>query len=285
MKKSCLLFILTILIIGCSGSDDSPSENELIDPTDSNALSRVLIMPDGTRSNQGTPPSPSATNEAPLVLNQVSSINSSNGSTSPLAFSYSNVNGNLGGCYVQVDGAGNYFTVPYNSNSASSGNLQLPLGIPTNVDEGTFCVNFCVYDTNGFVSNIVYTCVNVLRLGTGALQISLSWNNNTDQDLYVTDPGGEIISFTNTRSSSGGILDRDDIDGYGPENIFWLEDAPDGTYNVKVNDFEDTNTPNIFYITINGSGQSRNFEGTTQGGSTADVVTFTKNGDNLTFIE
>ncbi|WP_298341278.1 hypothetical protein [uncultured Algibacter sp.] len=282
--KLCFILLAT-LILSCGGSDDSGTnpEEELVDPTDANAISRVLITPAGTQTSQGTPPGPSASSEAPQVTNEISIINSSNGSTSPLTFSYSNVSNNLGGCYVQVDGAGNYFTIPYDSNAGNSGDLQVPLGIPTNVEAGVFCVSFCVYDTNGLVSNVVNTCINVLRLGTGALQISLSWNTATDQDLYVTDPSGEIISFINTQSSSGGALDRDDIDGFGPENIFWLENAPDGSYSVAVNDFEGTTTPNIFYVTINGSGESRSYEGTTQNGSTAEVVSFTKNGDNLSF--
>ena len=284
MKNSILLFLSILFIFSCTKEETTlVPTGGLVDPGNANALSSVLVMPSGTQSVNGNPPTSSSSNIAPQALNLNSSVTSSNGSTAPLSFSYSNVNNNLGGCYVQIDGAGNYFNVPYNSNSSDSGELQVPLGIPTNVDGGEFCVNFCVYDESGLISNVVTTCVNVLRLGTGAVQVSLSWNTSTDQDLYVTDPNGEEISYLNVASISGGQLDRDDTDGYGPENIFWLEDAPDGVYNVKVNDYSETSTPNTVYLTVSGPNQSQNFNSVTQNGNTVNIVSFTKSGDNLIF--
>ncbi len=275
----------TCLFTACNKDDEEENQEPaaLVDPTDANALSAVLIMPTGSQSRTGAPPAPTNSSSAPAVFNNSSTVLSSNGSTAPLNFEYSNVSGNLAGCYVQIDGAGNYYTVPYSATSNNSGTLQLPLGIPTNVEEGEFCVNFCVYDTNGLVSNVVSTCVSVLRLGTGSVQISLSWDNESDQDLYVTDPTGTEISYINTISQSGGALDRDDTDGFGPENIYWTEEAPDGTYVVKVNDYDDTITPTTFYVTVSGLNSSRSFTGTTVNGSTADVVTFRKSGSSLQF--
>lgn len=274
------VFAITLLLIN---NCNCGKENMLINPSNANELSQVLIMPNGTLNNSGNPPSPSNDNNAPEATSSVSSVNSSNGSTTPLNFNYDNVNGNLGGCYVQIEGANNYFTIPYGGSSGSDGALQVPIGIPTDVDQGEFCVNFCVFDNNGLISNIVSSCVNVLRLGTGALQISLSWNNETDQDLYVTDPNGEILYYQSASSITGGVLDRDDTDGFGPENIFWLENAPDGIYNVSVNDFEGLGALNTFYITVSGPNQTRNFTGSTQNGNTVDAVRFAKSGDNLSF--
>jgi len=284
MKKTNFLglLILGILILVSSCKDDETSPS-IIDPADADALSQALIMPAGTQNQNGTPPSPSTSENAPNVSNLVSEILSSNGSTAPLSFSYSGINNGLGGCYVQIDGASSYFTVPYTASSGSWGQLELPIGIPANVEEGDFCINFCVYDDDGLVSNIVNTCVSVIRLGTGAIQISLSWNNSSDQDLYVTDPNGETIYYLRESSSSGGQLDRDDTNGYGPENIYWTEDAPDGAYKVVVDDYSYSSSPTTFYVTVSGPNTSRSFTGTTQYGSQADVVTFTKNGDNLSF--
>lgn len=275
-----LSLFLFLVISSCKKDNELP---DIIDPADANLLSQVLIMPDGTDRDSGNPPPPSNDSSAPTVNNFNPTVLSSNGSTAPLNFAYNNVSGNLAGCYVQIAGADSFFEVPYTATSNNSGQLQLPLGIPTNVDEGEFEVNFCVYDDNGLISNVVTSSISVLRLGTGALQISLSWDNYSDQDLYVTDPSGETISYINERSSSGGQLDRDDTDGFGPENIFWSEEAPDGEYNVRVNDYDGTSETTTFYITVSGPNTSRNFTGTTRNGSTADVVTFTKNGDSLSF--
>ncbi|MFK5855279.1 MAG: hypothetical protein QM503_04045, partial [Bacteroidota bacterium] len=69
----------------------------------------------------------------------------------------------------------------------------------------------------------------------GVLQIGLSWNTNeTDIDLWVTDPAGELLYYGNPTSASGGYLDRDDTDGYGPENIYWVSNIPDGDYFIQV---------------------------------------------------
>lgn len=282
-SKWMYVVIFSILAVSCGTVDNDTEETpEMVNPANADALAEVLIMPQGTETKDGNPPPPSNDSEAPEVDNSVSQINSSNGSTAPLNFRYENVNGNLSGCYVQVQGADSYFDISYSGNSVSAGSLQLPIGIPSNIDEGRFCVDFCVYDRSNRVSNIVTTCVDVLRLGTGALQISLSWDNDSDQDLHVTDPTGTTISWQNLSSSSGGQLDRDDTDGFGPENIFWTEDAPDGDYKVEVNDFSGVPQTN-FIVTVTAPNTTRTFTGSTRNGSTETVVIFTKNGSSLSF--
>ncbi|MEM8908591.1 MAG: hypothetical protein AAGD05_12140, partial [Bacteroidota bacterium] len=86
MKASSLLNVLSIAIllvlaIGCSKDEETP---EFIDPADVEALSQVLILPDGTDRSDGTPPSPSTSINAPSVTNPLNIITSSNGSTAPL---------------------------------------------------------------------------------------------------------------------------------------------------------------------------------------------------------
>jgi len=72
------------------------------------------------------------------------------------------------------------------------------------------------------------------------LRFTMTWNTDaTDVDLHVRVPGsngipdtadGDTIYFTN-RTVSGGTLDVDDTDGFGPENVvFPLGAAPMGTY-------------------------------------------------------
>jgi hypothetical protein len=69
----------------------------------------------------------------------------------------------------------------------------------------------------------------------GSVHVTLTWDNATDVDLHVIDPYGEEIYYANRSSASGGQLDVDDTDGYGPENIYWPQDgAPSGQYTVAV---------------------------------------------------
>lgn len=82
-------------------------------------------------------------------------------------------------------------------------------------------------------------------LGTGDIQVTLSWNTNDDLDLSVTDPGGEVVSFFTPTSSSGGQLDADANAGcfeQSPapiENVFWpTAQAPEGDYTITVNLFQ-----------------------------------------------
>ena len=253
----------------------------LVDPSDANALSRVLIFPDGATRSPGSPPSPSGGSAAPRINSEQAVVTSANGANATLEFAFDNALRGLGGCYVQVEGADEYARVPYGGSSTASGRLQLPLGIPTNVDAGFFCPVFCVYDTDGNVSNTFTTCVEVLRLGTGDLQISLTWDAANDQDLYVQTPSGEEIYFGNRFSADGGELDRDDTDGFGPENVFWADAAPDGRYTVEVDDYSGSGAN--YAVTVSGPGVSRSFSGRTSSGSRATVTSFTKSGSRITF--
>ena len=72
------------------------------------------------------------------------------------------------------------------------------------------------------------------------LQILLFWDTDkTDVDLHVTEPSGEVINYTHTVSAkTGGRLDRDDTDGYGPE-VYSVGSAPSGTYTINAHYFGD----------------------------------------------
>lgn len=284
--RSLLVLVListgTVLLDGCKKSKEDPLP-EFIDPADANLLSRVLVVPDGTARVNGELPVASDESVRPTVVANVNSWLTSNGSTFPMSFRYSNVQGNLGGFYMQIEGANVYFNIPFTGTSNTSGIITLPIGLPTNVLQGNFKINFCVYDRTGRVSPQVSNAINVLRLGTGALQISLSWDTATDQDLHVTDPSGNLIYWRSKTSPTGGKLDRDDLDGYGPENIFWTENAPDGTYKVQVHDYTYTSTPNNYVVTVSTPSGGKTYIGQTQNGSKKDVVTLTKRGDNYTF--
>ncbi|MCK5833696.1 hypothetical protein KAH81_08505 [bacterium] len=76
------------------------------------------------------------------------------------------------------------------------------------------------------------------------LKVRLTWNTGgTDVDLWVTDPNGEEVGYSNPRSSIGGWLDHDDVNGYGPET-FTLFTGPDGNYTIKVHYYSDHDDEN-----------------------------------------
>lgn len=91
------------------------------------------------------------------------------------------------------------------------------------------------------------------------LTIRLDWNKlsgNTDIDLHVTDPYGEEIAYYNMTSASGGMLDRDDVVGPGPEHIFWSK-APSGAYLVQVHYYgSETGAVTSYSVSINAKGET-----------------------------
>ncbi|MEQ9440294.1 MAG: hypothetical protein RIG62_14665 [Cyclobacteriaceae bacterium] len=114
-----------------------------------------------------------------------------------------------------------------------------------------------------------------LQYGGGDVQITLTWDNTSDMDLHVTEPNGERIYYDYPTSSSGGMLDVDDIDGYGPENIFWSQgQSPQGIYQVEVNHYEGESAAN-FTVLVQSLGETRQYTGNLAPYETISVVTFT----------
>ncbi len=114
--------------------------------------------------------------------------------------------------------------------------------------------------------------------GTGDVQITLTWDTFADIDLYVVDPFGETIWYGNRSSGSGGQLDVDDINGFGPENIFWPDGrAPSGTYRVWVDyyAFSSFTGPTNFTVRIKNGANVDTFGGQLIGpDDRRDITTF-----------
>jgi hypothetical protein len=104
-------------------------------------------------------------------------------------------------------------------------------------------------------------CVNGTCVGTGSLRFTLTWDRPGDVDLHVRTPGGVDIHYAR-RHGGEGELDRDDTQGRGPENIFWDDAPPPGTYVVCVTPFAVRGTTN-FTVTVSRDGQeTQSFTGT-----------------------
>lgn len=114
-------------------------------------------------------------------------------------------------------------------------------------------------------------CFEGICVGEGGLRFSLTWNEDTDFDLFVRMPDGRTeISFV-APAAGGGMLDVDDcfescrIPG-GPhvENIFFMADPPRGTYTYWVVNSGLVN-PDDFSIEVSAAGAVQ----ATQAGSLA----------------
>ena len=66
------------------------------------------------------------------------------------------------------------------------------------------------------------------------VRVVLTWDaDNTDMDLYVTDPTGVTCSYQQRATPMGGRISPDFTGGYGPEE-FLLRNARPGKYEVRV---------------------------------------------------
>ena len=66
------------------------------------------------------------------------------------------------------------------------------------------------------------------------LRVTAAWNvDETDMDLWIDEPTGERVKFSNPLSRLGGRLSNDMTNGYGPEEYLIREAAP-GTYEVRM---------------------------------------------------
>lgn len=69
------------------------------------------------------------------------------------------------------------------------------------------------------------------------VRVVIDWSNDaTDIDLWVDEPSGERVIYSNPRSHVGGHLSNDMTQGYGPEEYFIRQAAP-GAYVARANVF------------------------------------------------
>jgi hypothetical protein len=78
--------------------------------------------------------------------------------------------------------------------------------------------------------------INGVDVKVGDPQFTLIWDSRADLDLHVLEPplpGREPahIYWESRNGNQGGELDVDDVDGFGPENVYWVQgQGPPGEY-------------------------------------------------------
>jgi hypothetical protein len=186
--------------------------------------------------------------------------------------------------YIVVEGVDGYYqlTLP-----APVTTEDLLLTVGQKVPKQTFNLTYAIGST-GAVGGVATVPVTVIPVGTGEVQVSVSWNVETDVDLHVVEPGDEEIYYANTTSAAGGTLDLDSnpaclIDGKKNENITWAN-APSGSYTVRLDYFDSCGeTQTDYVVTVQRKGHApETFTGSFTGpgdaggaGSGTQITTFT----------
>lgn len=157
---------------------------------------------------------------------------------------------------VGVQGASGYYELS-GLPSAASQSILLTLA-QTAPSSFSFLV---AGGSGGSVGASATVPVTLTAVGTGDVQINLTWDVDSDVDLHVVDPSGEEIFYGNDTSASGGQLDLDSnagctLDHKRAENITWpTGHAPSGHYQVLV-DYWDacSQTGTHYVVTVNRKG-------------------------------
>lgn len=239
LKLSLLAFIF-IGIHACSSDDDG---NE-IDAT----IDNLFEVQDAALQNRNFPTS---TTDASLeIINMNSNV-------IPGGTSFATVRTNTAAQKLLI-GAENefgYFELPVNNETDQNFILKIN---QLNLEE-SFSIRLAYIDVNNQISQSITAEMNVMSVGTGSLQVSLSFDNDKDIDLHLIEPNGDHIYYGNMMSTNGGELDLDSnpacsIDGINNENITYSEEAQldAGTYYVYVDMYSncDTSIATNFVVSV-----------------------------------
>ena len=232
MKKTILciggVIIATIaLLVSCIKTD----ENEGGNTNTSSTVQKFIEVQDGTLVKKDKPYS---TAEFGLTVNMNSTI-IPGGSVIPDV--YSPVSPKR--MYIGVEDASGYYeVVPQSDGQRYSCVIIINQDLELEDGEG-FIIWGALTDADDNISETWEKAVSIHNVGTGQLQVSLSFSNDKDIDLHLVEPNGEHIYYGNRCSDNGGQLDLDsnpscNIDGINNENITYGEDAfiEPGTYKV-----------------------------------------------------
>ena len=292
------LFALGLVVCLCSVActrDSSDSDGPTLAPTtvrlalESIASSASAGGTDGVRRSGAAPPSSggpriTATGNQRVINGGTQSVAIT--ADAPFTTVYVYVSGRALGLLGETDGAiAGYYEIRLPSADTSTTVL---LGFPQDIPLTEFDLQFAVATAAGSVGPYVPLSTEVTIVGTGDVQVTLSWDADSDVDLHVVAPGGDEVYYGRRSVASGGELDLDsnagcDIDGIRNENIVWpVGRAPRGVYTVRVDYWSNCGVSRTDYsVRINNGGSVQIVTGTFTGagdmggaGSGRTVATF-----------
>lgn len=173
--------------------------------------------------------------------------------------------------FLWLQGVDGFFE--FNVPSTLSERLLVTLN--PNLPEDFYSLIFAVGNGNGPGPTATHQTV-VERVGTGSVQVSVSWDSPADVDLYLVEPDGTEIYYGRRLSASGGALDLDSnaacmTDDVRNENITYEDTTPPtGEYTVRLNHWAACGaTETNYVVTVRVEGQPVNtYQGTFTGPAT-----------------
>jgi uncharacterized protein YfaP (DUF2135 family) len=140
---------------------------------------------------------------------------------------------------VTIAGMDNYYELTLPSGAAA----PVILRAATTTGNVSVPVSYAVGDA-GTLGPYSSQNMRIIQVGTGDVQVSVSWSDSSDVDLHVIDPSGEEIYYGHPTSASGGTLDLDsnaacsrnsDNTFKSNENAVWPRGGgASGTYTIRL---------------------------------------------------
>lgn len=263
VKRYLVCWVMLVIVVSLSCQNDEPEQILINVPTGTLPSITTIITAVSTLGGAdwtlvpGTPPSAGGGPD----LTAFGNGSGIPGGSAQIALTPT---GALGTYILWLPGFEGFYQV------AAGGSVTIVLTISqTAFDTLTSNTFFVRYQAGlgGLFGNEVARRILLINVGTGELQVSLSFDKNSDIDLHVVEPGGEEIYYGNPIAVSGAELDLDsnaacNIDAINNENIVWPIAAA-GEYIIRVDNWDSCGQePISFIVTIQGlAGGSQTFFG------------------------
>lgn len=136
--------------------------------------------------------------------------------------------------------------------TAPTRSVDLVISLAQALPATGFVLSYALVDEVGSQGSIGRQLVTAIPVGTGEVQVSVSWDVDSDVDLHVVDPNSDEVYWRDDRVSSGGELDLDsnaecELDHTRNENITWSK-APAGEYVVRLDYWSSCSVAKTNYV-------------------------------------
>ncbi|MFA6932436.1 MAG: hypothetical protein WCQ30_02260 [Bacteroidales bacterium] len=262
-KLAFFVFIASALAAGfiaCTNEDDPPT------PTTYVALSQFFSIPNATLVQGAIPSTANGASIGDVIINSTAIPGGSSNVTI-------NSLNDIQKLYVSIKGSNQYYTITPSATKSTVFDFVILLSQALN---RSFEIQISALLADGSTSALYSSSVTYYPTGTGGtggLQVSLSFNNEKDVDLYVIQPDGDIIFYGNKGATIydsitgqyvywwGLDLDSNpacNIDSINNENVFYPDTlVQTGTYQVWINMYSncDNTIPTTCVVTANHASQ------------------------------
>ena len=210
MKKNYVIFLVIIAFIAVNTTCKKKDKTDEISSTPVlNNTNNYLNMT--STYNQGTFPSEKGTSDAKPVIDLITGNSFViNGGSNNIQISFTDPQNDVDSILVGIKGKNGYYSFPYSSSKKSEGLVDISL-LFTQEIYGNFIVLVALEDYQGNISPIKELPTTVKKVGTGKLQVSLSWDKLNDLDLHLVQPDSTEIFYAD-RVGIGKSFDYDDFE-------------------------------------------------------------------------